>query len=512
MLATFSVAVSRRTLILIAGALALCAIAVTTGLLFVRAYARDYAVAALKTQFASDVSMGSLELSVFPSVRATGTDLTLKFGGRSDLPPLIAIQRFTVSGSFAGLLRYPRHVGRVELTGLQIHVPPPDQRSGAKNPRKIALVVDEVVADGAVLEIMPQDPKKDALKFEMRRLTLTSASTNNPVTFHAELINATPPGLIHSDGKFGPWAAEAPGDTPVSGQYTFRNANLGVFKGIKGTLASDGRYDGQLARIEVQGTTDVPDFALTQVEHPMHLRATFAATVDGTNGDTDLHPVKAVLGKSAFEVSGTVERGAVAHGKEIDLSAKAANASLQDFLRLAVKGDPPPMTGAFSFNSKIKIPPGNTTVIAKLDLDGQFHASGVKFTDAGVQEKIAGLSHRAQGDPKDHDPDVTASLAGKFLLHNATMDLPRLAFELPGAHVDLDGHYGLATGMVDFKGTARLDATVSQMTTGIKSVLLKPVDRLFRHDGAGTLLPIAVSGTRDSPSFRLDIGQLTREK
>jgi hypothetical protein len=35
---------------------------------------------------------------------------------------------------------------------------------------------------------------------------------------------------------------------------------------------------------------------------------------------------------------------------------------------------------------------------------------------------------------------------------------------------------------------------------------------LFRHDGAGTMLPIAVSGTRDSPSFRVDIGQLTNEK
>ena len=86
------------------------------------------------------------------------------------------------------------------------------------------------------------------------------------------------------------------------------------------------------------------------------------------------------------------------------------------------------------------------------------------------------------------------------------MSLPRLGFDLPGAQANLDGTYTLANGAINCEGTARLDATVSQMTTGIKSVVLKPVDPLFKHDGAGAVVPIAVSGKGGDPSFRLDIG------
>ena len=89
--------------------------------------------------------------------------------------------------------------------------------------------------------------------------------------------------------------------------------------------------------IEVEGTTDVPNFSLTTAGHPMHLQTRFAATVDGTNGNTDLHPVHATLGKSTFDVSGSIERGALETHKEIDLKASAGKTGLEDFLRLAVK-------------------------------------------------------------------------------------------------------------------------------------------------------------------------------
>jgi hypothetical protein len=81
---------------------------------------------------------------------------------------------------------------------------------------------------------------------------------------------------------------------------------------------------------------------------------------------------------------------------------------------------------------------------------------------------------------------------------------------VPGAHVSLDGQYDLPSGRIDFTGTAKLDATISQMTTGWKHVLLKPVDPLFKRDGVGTVLPIRISGTRGSPSFQLDIGRVLK--
>ena len=71
--------------------------------------------------------------------------------------------------------------------------------------------------------------------------------------------------------------------------------------------------------------------------------------------------------------------------------------------------------------------------------------------------------------------------------------------------MDLDGRYTLRNQGLDFAGALRLDAPVSRTVTGFKSILLKPIDPLFRRNGAGTLLPIRISGTVGSPSFGVDV-------
>jgi hypothetical protein len=70
----------------------------------------------------------------------------------------------------------------------------------------------------------------------------------------------------------------------------------------------------------------------------------------------------------------------------------------------------------------------------------------------------------------------------------------------------MTGDYSLNGQTFDFHGTVRLDATVSQMTTGWKSILLKPVDPFFSKDGAGTEVPIRITGTQSEPHFGLDFG------
>jgi hypothetical protein len=69
----------------------------------------------------------------------------------------------------------------------------------------------------------------------------------------------------------------------------------------------------------------------------------------------------------------------------------------------------------------------------------------------------------------------------------------------------LKGTYGLEGGALDFAGTAKLEATVSQMVGGWKGLLLKPADRFFKKDGAGTEVPIHVSGTRTEPKFGIGL-------
>ncbi len=479
--------------------------------------ARNYFITALKERYKSDVSLGNLSISLFPQVRATGDNLVFRLSGhpeRPDAPPLVTVRRFTFVANFAGFFRTPRHIRKLTLEGLELHIPPKSSRAqetrDGSSPA-LPLILEEVVADGATLETLPSDPRKLPLNFHIRQLTLHDVGQGRPMTFQAALDNAKPPGLIHSSGDFGPWNPDEPGDTPVSGKYAFRDADLGVFPGIAGILASDGQYQGELDRIEVQGTTDVPNFSLTTAGHPVHLQTQFAATVDGTNGNTDLHPVHATLGKSTFDVSGSIERGALETHKEIDLHATAGKTGLEDFLRLAVNSQRPPMTGRIAFNTAVKIPPGSAPVVERLQLDGTFSLGGVRFTSPDVEAKIASLSHHAKGEPDATGTDgITAEFGGRFGLRSGVMALPQLQFRVPGADVSLEGKYWLASGDIDFTGTARLDATVSQMTTGWKHVILKPLDPLFRRDGAGTVLPIRITGTRGTPSFKLDIGRVLK--
>ncbi|MGI8958814.1 MAG: hypothetical protein ACR2IV_03435 [Bryobacteraceae bacterium] len=503
-------------LIAIAAVGVLTALAAIVALRF-QPVARDYVLTVLRNRYRSKVELGNLQVSLFPTVHVTGENLVLRFGERAGAPPMITIKRFNVDARFIGFFRYPRRIRRLRLEGLQIQIPPraerQENRSGGADLSKAPFVLEEVIADGTTLKVLPKSSDKEPLAFDIRRLTLHSVGVGRPMTFRSLLNNAKPPGLIHTDGQFGPWHGDEPGDTPVSGKYTFRDADLSVFKGIAGTLASDGKYAGTLDTLEVQGWTEMPNFSLRIAAHPMHLRTEFQATVDGTNGNTILHPVRAMLGDSGFEVSGAITRGALEKHKTILLEARAVNAPLENFLRLSVKSSKPPMTGLISFLSTVKIPPGEQEVVDRLQLDGTFGIRGVRFTSADVEQKIASLSHRAQGNPEDKSGGkVMAEFRGKFRLQNGIMRLPSFTFKVPGADIKLAGDYALRSGRIDFRGTARMQASISDMTTGVKHWLLKPIDPLFARDGAGAVLPINISGTRGEPSFRLDIGRVLKRK
>ena len=48
--------------------------------------------------------------------------------------------------------------------------------------------------------------------------------------------------------------------------------------------------------------------------------------------------------------------------------------------------------------------------------------------------------------------------------------------------------------------------------TGVKSVLLKVVDPLFKQkDGSGSAIPIRISGPREAPDFGLDVKRVFKK-
>lgn len=54
----------------------------------------------------------------------------------------------------------------------------------------------------------------------------------------------------------------------------------------------------------------------------------------------------------------------------------------------------------------------------------------------------------------------------------------------------------------------QLDAKLSEMTTGVKSALLRIVDPLFKGKEATTELPIKITGTTEDPKVGLEMGRV----
>jgi hypothetical protein len=194
------------------------------------------------------------------------------------------------------------------------------------------------------------------------------------------------------------------------------------------------------------------------------------------------------------------------------LVATASDARVEDLLHLVVKGDQPVMTGAANLKTKIDLPAVDGTLFDKLILDGQFGIEGAHFSSEGVQGKIDSLSRHGQGQPKNEDiENVISNLQGKFVLKDKDATFSNLGFDVSGAKVQLTGTYNLENENLDFRGHLLLQAKLSQLTTGTKSFLLRPFDSIFKKNGAGTSLPIRISGTRSNPSFGLDLGHKDKD-
>ena len=509
-------ATRRRKLLIVLGVL--LAVAVVCGVLIVylltipaplEGWLQDQIVLALREHYHGDVKLQNLHATLIPEFEASGDALIIPAKNAPNLPPLITIKHFEVRAGALELLRRPVHLSYLKLEGLQINVGPKDgQRPEAKvksHTRLADFVIDKVDADGAVLYVHRKDPSKEPMEWDLRKLTLRSAGVGQPMTFKADLTNPTPPGVIETSGKFGPWNFDEPSATSVSGHYDFQHADLSVFNGISGMLSSKGDFTGMLQNIVVDGTTDTPDFKLDRAGHEVHLTTDFHAVVDGTNGDTYLQPVKAHFLHSEVVTSGDVTGKAGQKGKTIALDVDIEQAYVQDVLGLASKSEPPLLTGRMKLKAKLLIPPGNEPVLRKIVLNGRFNVTDANFSDQKIENAIAELSHRGQGMKSDAPAQsVPAQFAGDFLVKNRNIDFASLQFVVPGVAAQMKGSYGLASEQLNFVGDIRLQATISQMVKGPKSWILTPFDPLFSRHGAGTYLPVDIAGTRQQPQIKVN--------
>ncbi|MGC2733446.1 MAG: hypothetical protein WA212_06070, partial [Candidatus Acidiferrales bacterium] len=164
------------------------------------------------------------------------------------------------------------------------------------------------------------------------------------------------------------------------------------------------------------------------------------------------------------------------------------------------------MTGPASLNAKIDIGEGDADILQRMTIDGQFGVADARFTSSNVQGKIDTLSRKAQGHPTDKDiDDVVSNLIAKFRVDEGVASFSKLSFGVPGANVALTGAYRLDNGEMDFHGHLLMQAKLSQTTTGAKSFFLKAVDPFFKGKNGGSDLPIKITGTKDHPSFGLEL-------
>jgi AsmA-like C-terminal region len=479
-----------------------------------RAMARQEVEEHLQTQFRSTVHFDDFDVTFYPRIHVVVYGLVLRYKGRTDIPPLIQVGRVSFYTTFAGLLRDRPQIGTVELDGLQIDTPPrtpggpplvhgTDQDLAEKYP----IVIGEILADNAVLVLLRKDSDKPPNQFEIHHLEMTDFGFDRPATFHALLTNPKPRGYINCEGQFGPWRADEPSETPVRANYTFFHADLGTIKGLGGILSSTGTFGGPLDYLNVEGTTDTPDFGLRTSAHPMALHTDFKAIVDGTNGDTVLTKVTAKFLHTTLVTHGeVVDVYPKVKGRTIALDAVSNDARIEDLLALAVKSDRPVMTGSAELRAKILIPERDEDLVNRLELNGQFGLGDVHFTSSTVQGKVDSLSRRGQGKPKDLDiSDAMSDLTGRFKMEDGAIDFSNLSFGVEGASIALAGSYNLDSGQMDFRGKLRLEARLSQTMTGWKSVVLKPFNHFFEGKNGGAEIPIKITGTRAHPSFGLDL-------
>lgn len=467
----------------------------------------------LRARFQSDIEFSHFDVFLFPHVHVTIDGLKLRLQGRTDVPPLIEIQHVKFTASISGMLRKRFTIRDVELDGLEIHMPA--KGSGARPKihgtetdlaEKYPVLIHEIDANNALISILRGDPEKPPREFPIHELVIKDFSFDSPASFHAVLTNPVPKGEIDCAGQFGPWNAEDPRNTAVAAQFTFSNADMSTIKGLSGTLRSTGKFSGPLDYLNVEGQTDTPDFALRMSAHPVNLHTDYSAFVDGTNGDVILKTVVAHFRRTTLLVNGEVADLTPEKGRTILLEAVSREAAIEDLLYLTVKNDPPIMTGPATINAKLDIGEGTADILQRMTIDGRFGVADARFTSSNVQGKIDSLSRRAQGHPTDTDiGDVVSNLNAKFRLDKGVVSFANLSFGVPGADIALAGSYGLDSSQMDFHGKLQMQAKLSQTTTGAKSFFLKAVDPFFKGKNGGTELPIKIMGTKDHPSFGLDL-------
>jgi hypothetical protein len=471
-------------------------------------FTQNAVITALQERFSSMVEFKTFRGTYLPP-GCVIEGITFHLNNDRNAPALATVEKLTIRGGYIGLFTSPKRIGQVKVEGLHVLIPSSSERKDemqrTSRTSQSALIIGEIIADGAVVRFARDKGPTEPLQFDIHRLRLDSVADDRPMSFHATLRNPEPPGEVRADGQLGPLRPSDFNHIALSGSYGFQQANLGTFPGIAGTLSSDGKFYGVVEHIDVEGATDVPDFQVTRSGHSVHLNTQFHAVVNGADGNVSLQSVNAQFENTLVASQGEVAGKPSETGKTVSIGATQTKGRIEDWLRLFAKSNRPTLTGSMNFRTRVAFPFEQGRFLDQITLQGDFGIDTMRFTHYEIQQDVNSLSERAQGEKEDGDPEsVVSNLKGHVEVKNGIATFSTLSFSLPGALAQLHGTYGLVNEQINLHGTLQLDARLSKGSKGVRSFLLKVVEPFLKKRDAGEVVPIKLTGSYERPSYGVD--------
>jgi hypothetical protein len=504
------------------------AVGIVTGILAVLAgvlvfkwpYTRTAMIQRLERASSAKVEIGRFHSTYFPLPGCVAENVVFHKAAESATQeqPLLTIRTLRIQSTFPGLFSKPKRIREITAEGARIHLSPeaagpgggtaPGAGGGSEQKQRDDMLIEELRVENAVLEVASAGGQRP-LTFQIHRAVFRNLGRKNTVPFEVAVRMPLPPGEVNAGGWIGPVQEKNFRGTPISGFYGLQRADLGVFRALRGQLSSRGEFSGTLERLSVSGSTESPDFEVRASQHRLRLNTQFRGVLDLKSGDLVLPTLKAKLGNTNLDAHARI----YGHPKTVELNVAQGKGEIQDLILLFSKAPQSPVTGPVTFHAVAVLPYEHRPFKQRVRLTGDFNIDPAHFSSPNTQEHVDQLSERARGEKdkkKDHDADddssgferVITGLHGHVTLKNGTATFSEISFHVPGAEADMNGTYNLLDKQVSLHGKMRMQATVSQATTGAKSVFLKVLDPLFKKKGAGSEVSVAMTGTYGHTRFK----------
>jgi len=473
-------------------------------------YSERMLVPTLQATFRANVRVQNFRRFYFPHPGCEAKMVTLtRTESGSAVAPLATAQKLTITGRYLDLIFRPHHIAEIRLDGLHVQIPPLEKGKGPEQPElsnevlPSTISIGTVTAADSVLEFDRNDAE-EPLKFGIQRLRISPIAAREAMNYQVNMKIPEPPGELESQGTLGPLQAGPIGRIPLGGNVRLTDAKLDKYPGIGGTISSTEKFSGTLEQVQVSGEASVPDFHLKGPGHLIAVTSQFQVIVNGLKGEARLRDVTGKIGKTVMRAQGEVAKNVDLGRRDTRLDFWIGPGRAEDLLWLFNSADKPPMLGVATCSGHIQVPKFGKGFLSSLMVHGRFEVREGHL-QRETQVKANELSTRAQGqkvdDPSEAREVAISRLSSEVMIEKAVAHLERLYFEVPGARARVQGTYNLEGHQVDLHGNLWTDATVSKDTTGITSMLLKPVDPLFKRKHAGAMVEVEMSGDIDAPHF-----------